>query len=243
MAYTRNVEHNVVPVDCMIVIMANKKWIEPGKFLWRQPTPNKVKAMIKQLEEMTFTEQIRATTLLAWRWPSAWKTVRENMRAQELKVKKKKTRKAAKKAVLKPKAVARGKAKVGVVRRPSRAKTKSIVMAVLKPKAVAKGNAKAARTLRRFPEGDRKDCEELILSVNGSIGKPVPANEMLQETLERICRPVPVVMAASLPDPLPPRVSAVPGAHKQKVWPHGGLPGLCLCPKCRNRRSDEARSR
>jgi hypothetical protein len=164
--------------------------------------------MIQQLEEMTLTEKIRATTLLAWRWPSAWKVVREAMRAQELKVKKE-ARKAAEKAVLKAKAVARGNAKVGVVRRP-RAKAKSIVapMAVLKPKAVAKGNTKVARTLRRFPEGDRKDCDELILS---------PAEEKLKETLKRMCRPAPVVMAVSLPDPLPPRVSAVPGAHKGKV--------------------------
>jgi hypothetical protein len=181
MAYT--VEHIVVPVDCVIVV-ANKKWIEPGKFLWRQPTPNKVKAMIKQLEEMTLTEKVRATTLLAWRWPSAWKRVRETMHAQELKVKKE-TRKAAKKAVL-------------------------------KPKAVAKGNTKVARTLRRFPEGDRKDCDELILS---------PAQEMLKETLKKMCRPAPVVMAVSLPDPLPPRVSAAPGTHKGKVYIRGG----CVC--------------
>jgi hypothetical protein len=125
------------------------------------------------------------------------------MRAQELKVKKE-ARKAAEKAVLKAKAVARGNAKV-------RAKAKRIValMAVLKPKAVAKGNTKVvARTLRRFPEGDRKDCDELILS---------PAEEKLKETLKRMCRPAPVVMAVSMPDPLPPRVSAVPGAHKVKV--------------------------
>jgi hypothetical protein len=177
MAYT--LEHIVVPENSVIVL-ANKKWIEPGKFLWRQPTLNKVRAMIKQLEKMTLTEKISATTLLAWRWPSAWKMVRETMRAQELKVKKE-ARQAAEKAVLKAKAVARGNAKV-------RAKAKRIaaLMAVLKPK---KGNTKVvARTLQK-----------------------------LKETLKRMCRPAPVVMAVSMPDPLPPRVSAVPGAHKVKV--------------------------
>jgi hypothetical protein len=76
-------------------------------------------------------------------------------------------------------------------------------------KAVAKGKAKVARTLRRLPEGDRKD-RELLLSVKGSIWKPVPADETLEEALARIFLPAPVVMAASFPDPLPSRVSAVP---------------------------------
>jgi hypothetical protein len=81
-------------------------------------------------------------------------------------------------------------------------------------KAVAKGKAKVARTLRRLPEGDRKD-RELLLSVKGSIWKPVPAGVTLEEALARIFLPAPVVMAASLPDPLPPRVSAVPGAPRR----------------------------
>jgi hypothetical protein len=48
---------------------------------------------------------------------------------------------------------------------------------------------------------------------------------MLKETLKKMCRPAPVVMAVSLPDPLPPRVSAAPGTHKGKVYIRGG----CVC--------------
>jgi hypothetical protein len=60
-------------------------------------------------------------------------------------------------------------------------------VAVLMLKGVAKGKAKVARTLQRLPEGDRKD----------SIWKPEPAGETLEEARA---------------NPLPPRVSAVPGA-------------------------------
>ena len=170
MAYIRNVEHIVVPVDCEIV-MANKKWVEPRKMLLQQPRPNKVKAMIKQLEKMTLAEKVRATTLLAWRWPSAWTKVRETMWAEELKVKEK-TRQAAlraaakaKKAVLNPEAVAKGNGKFAAVRRP-RAKAKSIFapMAVLKPKAVAKGKAKAA-AVRRPRAKAEGICDPMFMPV------------------------------------------------------------------------------
>jgi hypothetical protein len=137
------------------------------------------------------------------------------MWAQELKVEK--IRKAARMAVLK--ATARNKAKVAAVRRPrAQAKTMFSPMAVRnKPKAVAKGKViKAARTLRRLPESDRKGFQLLFLSIKGSICKPVPADETLEEALERSLRPVPVVMAASLPDPLPHRrVSVVKGAPRR----------------------------
>jgi hypothetical protein len=86
--------------------------------------------------------------------------------------------------------------------------------AVFMSKAVAKSEAKSARTLRRLPEGDRKD-RELLLSVKGSIWKPGSAGETLEEALARIFLPMPVVMAATQPDPLPPRVSAVPGAPRR----------------------------
>jgi hypothetical protein len=69
-------------------------------------------------------------------------------------------------------------------------------VAVLMLKGVAKGKAKVARTLQRLPEGDRKD-RELLLSVKDSIWKPEPAGETLEEARA---------------NPLPPRVSAVPGA-------------------------------
>jgi hypothetical protein len=131
------------------------------------------------------------------------------MWAQELKVEK--IRKAARMAVLKAN-------KVAAVRRPrAKAKTNFAPMAVLnKPKAVAKSKVKAARTRRRLPEGDRKGCQLLFLSIKGSICKPVSADETLEEALERSLLPVPVVMAASLPDPLPHRrVSAVPGAPRR----------------------------
>ena len=71
-----------------------------------------------------------------------------------------------------------------------------------------------ARTLRRLPEGDRQD-RELLLSVKGSIWKPVPADETQEEAPARIFLPAPVVVAASLPDSLPPRVSAAPGEPRR----------------------------
>jgi hypothetical protein len=215
MAANLDVEHIVALVDCVIV-MANNKWIEPRKFMMQQPGPNKVKVMIKQLEKMTLAEKIRWTTLLAWRWPRALMSVLENMRGKEIRLKDK-TRQSARRAVLnKAKAVvARGTAKVAAVRRP-RAKAKTIVasMAVL---AAAKGKViKTARTLRRLPEGDRKDSGELFMYIKGSSCKPVPVDETLEEGHARSLLPVPVVMAASssLPHPLPPP-RRVPGPQRR----------------------------
>ena len=71
-----------------------------------------------------------------------------------------------------------------------------------------------ARTVRRLPEGDRKD-RELLLSVKGSLWKPVPADETLDEAPARIHLPVPMAVAAALPDPLPPRGQPVPGEPRR----------------------------
>jgi hypothetical protein len=115
-------------------------------------------------------------------------------------------------------------------------------------KAVAKGEAKVARTLRRLPEGDRKD-RELPLSVKGSIWKPVPAGETLEEVLAKIFLSMPVVMPASLPDPLPPRntgrVSIRRLVELRKygftegcvacVSAQAAMPGLSHSKQCRNR--------
>jgi hypothetical protein len=190
MADNLDVEHIVAPMGCVIV-MANQKWIEPRRFTLQQPGPNKVKVMIKQLENMTLAEKIRWTTLLAWRWPRALMVVREQMRAQELKLKDN-----------------------AAVRR-HRAKAKTTVASSMAVLAVAKGKVKAARTLRRLPEGDRKDSE-LFMYIKGSSCKPVPVDETLEEGHARSLLPVPVVMAASssLTPPLQAR-RRVPGPQRR----------------------------
>jgi hypothetical protein len=209
MADNLDVEHIVAPMGCVIV-MANQKWIEPRRFTNQQPGPNTVKVMIKQLERRTLAEKIRWTTLLAWRWPRALMAVRVKMRVQELKLKDE-ARQSARKAVFKAKAAA---AKVAAVRR-HRAKAKTTVASSMAFLAVAKGKVKAARTMRRLPEGDRKDSE-LFMYIKGSRCKPVPVDETLEEGHARSLLPVPVVMAASssLTPPLQAR-RRVPGPQRR----------------------------
>jgi hypothetical protein len=65
-----------------------------------------------------------------------------------------------------------------------------------------------------FARHNRYVDRELLLPVKGSMSKPVPAGETMEEAVESIFLQVPLVMAVSLPDPLPHRVSAVPGAPR-----------------------------
>jgi hypothetical protein len=111
--------------------------------------------------------------------------------------------------------------------------------AVFMSKAVAKGEAEAARTLRRFREGDRKD-RELLLPFKGSIWKPVPAGETLAGALARIFLPVPVEPGA------PRRVYIRRGVELRKYGFTEGCPGCVVAQavtmpaqnhseQCRNR--------
>jgi hypothetical protein len=65
-----------------------------------------------------------------------------------------------------------------------------------------------------FARHNRYVDRELLLPVKGSMSKPVPAGETMEEADASTFLQVPVVIVASLPDPLPHRVSAVPGAPR-----------------------------
>jgi hypothetical protein len=65
-----------------------------------------------------------------------------------------------------------------------------------------------------FARHNRYVDRDLLLPVKGSMSKPVPAGETMEEADASTFLQVPVVIVVSLPDPMPHRVSEVPGAPR-----------------------------